>query len=244
MHRRAAETIPGPSTDRVAALANKHDVYVIFGMPERDSNDDTKIYNSAAIVKPDGEVGVYRKAHVVHWLEGKWGCVPPERSADYPDIFPVWDTEYGRIAVAICYDRQFPEVARIYMLKGAYIYVDCTAVPDLPGWELEKIFTVQMPGIARSNLIYVASADMVGKETDWGLPYVGYSTITGPKYPAHFHTYAGPGSRTREQLLVATRDRKSLEKFRDKYPILDRRPEDYAFLTRPLQYEAVVAVQK
>ncbi|MFQ5763199.1 MAG: nitrilase-related carbon-nitrogen hydrolase, partial [Candidatus Bathyarchaeia archaeon] len=181
------------------------------------------------------ELGAYRKAHVVPWLEGKWGCASPKRSADYPDIFPIWNTEYGRIAVAICYDRQFPEVARIYMLKGAFLYVDCTAVPDLPGWELEKIFTVQMPGIARTNLMYIASADMVGKETSWSQPYVGHSIITGPRYPAHFHVYAGPGSSKREQLLTATLNRKNLDKFRDKYPISDRRPKDYTLLTAPLQ---------
>ncbi|MFQ5763241.1 MAG: carbon-nitrogen hydrolase family protein, partial [Candidatus Bathyarchaeia archaeon] len=57
MHKRAAETIPGPSTNRIANLANKHNIYVIFGIPERDPNDGAKIYNSAAIVRPDGGVG-------------------------------------------------------------------------------------------------------------------------------------------------------------------------------------------
>jgi len=65
MHEAEAETIPGPSTEEIAALARKHDVYVIFGMPERDQDNTAVRYISTAVIGPEGILGAYRKLHLM-----------------------------------------------------------------------------------------------------------------------------------------------------------------------------------
>jgi predicted amidohydrolase len=64
MHGDTAETIPGPATEEMAELAKEHDIYIIFGMPERDKISPKIHYNSAAIVAPEGILGAYRKIHL------------------------------------------------------------------------------------------------------------------------------------------------------------------------------------
>ena len=59
-HLGLAETVPGPSSDAIAALAREHDLYVIFGLPERDAEDSKKLYNAAAVIGPDGVIGTLR----------------------------------------------------------------------------------------------------------------------------------------------------------------------------------------
>lgn len=86
MHRRLAETISGNATDRVCELTGKYDMYVIFGMAERDSEDSAKVYNAAAVCGPDGLVGSCRKLHLP-FAEALWAC-----PGDKPYLF---DTPYG-----------------------------------------------------------------------------------------------------------------------------------------------------
>ena len=112
-----AETIPGPTTEAVGALAKKYGVYVVFPMFERKAPGI--YFNSAAVVGPSGSVvGNYRKTHVagVQVLEKLYF-----RNGQK---FEVWETEFepnARIGIIICHDRRYPETSRIVAKLGAEI---------------------------------------------------------------------------------------------------------------------------
>ena len=106
-----AEPIPGPSTRFLGAKARKHRLYVVAGLYERDGR---AIYNTSVLLGRDGAlVGKYRKV-----------CLPREEidggitpGKDYP----VFDTDFGRVGMMICWDVHFPEVARELAARGAEV---------------------------------------------------------------------------------------------------------------------------
>jgi predicted amidohydrolase len=108
---KTAEPIPGPMYKVFAKAARDHKIYVIACFYERDKD---YVYNTAVLLDRQGQlVGKYRKTHL-HWSEMFLGIRP---GTDYP----VFDCDFGRIGIEICYDSWFPEVARVLSLKGAEI---------------------------------------------------------------------------------------------------------------------------
>ncbi len=127
--------IPGPETDALAALARKHDTYVICQAKAKDPNITGYFFNFAIIINPDGEI-IHRAAkNVVDMIEGS---ATPHDVYDrwiqvYGDtldaFFPVADTPIGRIGTMICYEGFFPETARGLAINGAeLIYHPSAAV--------------------------------------------------------------------------------------------------------------------
>jgi len=110
-----AQPVPGPISRRVGEIARKYHMYIIAPMYERDGD---KVYNTALVVDRQGKlVGKYRKVHLPvleTWLVSNG------------DDYPVFDTDFARIAVAICWDISYPEVSSIYALKGADIIFNPT----------------------------------------------------------------------------------------------------------------------
>ena len=104
------EPVPGPTTDVFSQLAKELGIYIILPMNEKGAVPGM-IHNSAVFIDKDGEVqGVFRKAHAYateryYFTDG--------------NHYPVFQTEFGKVGVMICYDMGFPEVARILTLKGA-----------------------------------------------------------------------------------------------------------------------------
>jgi predicted amidohydrolase len=106
-----AEPIPGPSTRFLGELAKQHHLYIVAGLYERSGK---AIYNTSVLIARDGELaGKYRKV-----------CLPREEidggmtpGAEYP----VFDTDFGRVAMMICWDVSYPEVARELAAKGAEV---------------------------------------------------------------------------------------------------------------------------
>lgn len=111
--RKMAEPIPGPTTEKFAALAKELGVYILVGFSEIK---DEQIYNTIAAIDKTGELmGVMRKVHInLYETQHGW-----RNGSD----FPVWqfETETGSMTagIMICYDRELPESARLLMLKGA-----------------------------------------------------------------------------------------------------------------------------
>lgn len=106
-----AEPIPGPTTQRLGELATKYDMYLVTSIYEKS---EYKIYNTAVLVGPDGQlVGKYRKVCLAR-DEYRKGVAPG-------DSFPVFDTPIGKIGMMICFDVHMPEVARGLAANGAEI---------------------------------------------------------------------------------------------------------------------------
>jgi len=111
----AAEPIPGPSTSRFLRLARELGVWIVFGM---DENRGGKLFNSAVLVSPAGEiVGKYSKVHLQNWMSAS--------GVNNGDGFPVWEIDIGGVktkaGIQICYDIQHPESTRELALGGAEI---------------------------------------------------------------------------------------------------------------------------
>ena len=107
-HHGLAETVPGPSTEHVAALARELDIYVVFGLAERDADDPECLYNAAAVVGPEGIQGTYRKLHL-----GSLPWVTEGITFEPGRTLPVFETRFGPVGVQICYDFWFnPELTR------------------------------------------------------------------------------------------------------------------------------------
>jgi predicted amidohydrolase len=104
-----AESVPGPTSQRLSEVAKQYHLYVIAGIYERAG---TLIYNTALLIGRNGEiVGKYRKTHLP---EGEViGGITPG------DSYPVFSTDIGKIGIEICYDNFFPEVARALAVQGA-----------------------------------------------------------------------------------------------------------------------------
>lgn len=212
-----AETVPsGPSTQAWLEAAHQHDAVIVAGICERV---DDALYNSAAIVGPDGFIGTYRKLHL-------WGA---ENLFFEPGDLgvPVWKLQFGRMAVAICYDGWFPETYRLAALQGADILcvpTNWVPMPNQPANMLAMANILAMSG-AHSNSMYVAAADRVGVERDQ--PFLGASLIVS-------HTgfpLAGPASATKEEIIYAeanlsdARSKRVLNSFNQ--PLRDRRIDLY-----------------
>ncbi|MBN2288773.1 MAG: carbon-nitrogen hydrolase family protein [Candidatus Glassbacteria bacterium] len=106
-----AEPVPGPTTERLGELARKHRMYIVAALGERE---ERAVYNTAVLIDRQGRVaGKYRK---VYLPEGELedGCAPG-------NSFPVFDTDFGRIGMMICWDSWFVDPARALSLQGAEI---------------------------------------------------------------------------------------------------------------------------
>lgn len=213
MHRENAETIPGPSTNSLADLTRDLGVYVILGMSEKSSEDPDVFYNSAAVIGPEGVIGSYAKL-MPFGDEMRW-CSKGER----PFVF---DTPWGLVGVGICYDSyMFPELPRYYAALGARLYVHITALGAFKGWK--PYYINQMQARAIENMMFVASANIVGKDRMEVFP--GTSFILGPGEEAHeVKFYAGPSSETEEGVILATIDLAAADRMRRNYPLFRENP--------------------
>ena len=169
MHAKVAETIPGPSTQALAEVAKKYDMYIIIGMPEQDADKPDVVYNSAAIIHPDGKFDSYRKTHLP-FAEGNWSV-----RGDMPVLF---DTPWGPVGVTICYDTYcFPELIRYYRAKGCRLVLNVTACPDVECTRTAAKLTI--PAYVSTDYVFIASSNLVGRDNP--LYFHGGSCVVGPR---------------------------------------------------------------
>jgi len=148
----AAEPIPGPSTEYFGLLARKHNLYIAAGLYERAGH---LIYNTAVLLGPDGKlVGKYRKVTLPR--DEIAGGVAPGHE------YPVFQTRFGKVAMMVCYDGFFPEVARQLANRGAEVIA-------WPVWgcnpDLAKARAVE-------NHVYVVSSTYEDVSSNWMLTAV------------------------------------------------------------------------
>lgn len=191
--RAVAEDVPdGPTTQRLLQACAELDMHIVFGIAEKSGE---QLYNSSALLGPDGHLGTYRKLHL--WNQENRVFSPGDLG------LPVFDTPLGSIGILICYDIWFPEAARTLTLSGAEIlcvptnWVPLVAGNDPDGHAMANILC---NANAHCNGVAIVAADRCGVER--GQEFLGRSVITGP---TGWHA-AGPASAVTEDVLIADID--------------------------------------
>ena len=215
-----SESVPGPSTDRVAKLCAELKTYVVFGMLEKSGDD---LFNVAVLIGPDGLIGCYRKVHLPYLGVDRF-TTPGDRP------FEVFEAAGIRIGILICYDGGFPEAARVLSIRGADLIVLPTNWP--PGGSYMAEFSINCR--AMENGIYFAAVNRIGMEN--GFSFIGKSRICSP-VGATINSIddASPGIlRTEIDPMIARTKR--IVRVPGKHLIdrmADRRPEMYAAICEP-----------
>lgn len=226
-HFDRAETIPGPTTEAVGAIAKEMKLTILCSVFERDGRSN---FNTTFITNPAGElVGRYRKTHIPLSV-GRDGVQSNEKMYFRPGNLglPVFETDHGvRIGILICFDRHFPEAARVLALKGADIIFIPTA-----SWSARARSTweVELRAHAKVNQVYVCGINKVGIEVE-GAPtahYYGTSLIVDPQG----QTVVRAGD-AEPEVVVAEFDRELLDAQRRLWQVFrDRRPDLYSELAQ------------
>ncbi len=229
-----AEPIPGPSTEKLGAVARQEKVVVIASLFER--RVPGLYHNSAVVLERDGRIaGLYRKMHIPDdplYYE-KFYFTPGDLG------FRAFDTSAGRIGTLICWDQWYPEGARITALQGASVLFYPTAI----GWhprEKDEFGTAQYEAWqtiqrahAIANGVYVAAVNRAGVEHGAvrgnrvegpGLEFWGGSFLADP-----FGRVIARAAHDREEILIGEIDPGKIEDTRRNWPFLrDRRIDAYA----------------
>jgi len=208
--RHAAEPIPGPSTERLGALARRAGVYLLAGsILER--SDGERPYNTSILLAPSGEiVGRYRKIHLFDVdIAGHVSIRESDTRAGGKAVVTV-PTELGVIGLSVCYDVRFPELYRHLTRAGAEIVAVPSAFTFPTGAAHWEILTRAR---AIENQVYVIAPNQVGRSPT-GIVDFGNSLIVDP--------WGIPLARAadREMLIVADIDRDHQERIRRELPAL------------------------
>lgn len=223
-----AETIPGPSVERLIAAAKEHNIYIVMGMFEADTEYVGRLYNSAAFVGPEGLVGTYRKNNICDFgvfSASQWGLGKGLE-------IPVWEIRQGwRIHVNICYDMWFPEVPRVGVVKGADLILCISAGPSAyaEGWIMvNQVRAIEnQTGVAYANLAGTYYAPYLAKE---GFTFFGKRMAV----EATGVVTVSEGSPDTEGMSIATFTAENLYRARGALPQLrDRQPEAFRALVEP-----------
>jgi N-carbamoylputrescine amidase len=228
-----AETIPGPSTDRLGALAKELQLVIVASLFERRAAG--LYHNTAVVLERDGSIaGKYRKMHIPDdpgFLE-KFYFTPGDLG------FEPINTSVGRLGVLVCWDQWYPEAARLMALAGADLLLYPTAI----GWDPEDAqdekdrqrmaWVLSQRAHAVANGLPVLSCNRIGFEPSptgaAGIQFWGTSFVAGPQ--GELLAEADTESQT---LLCVEIDMARSEHVRRIWPFLrDRRIDAYADLTK------------
>jgi N-carbamoylputrescine amidase len=218
------ESIPeGPTTRLMQELAKETSMVLVVPIYEEESPGI--YYNTAAVIDADGTyLGKYRKTHIPH-LPGFW-----EKFYFRPGNlgYPVFDTVVGKIGVYICYDRHFPEGARILGLNGAEIVF----IPSATSRGLSQhLWKIEQTSHAIANGYFVGTINRVGIEEDLGPnDYYGQSYFCTPR-----GEFVGDvGHDYDEELVVRDLDLDLIQEVRQTWQFYrDRRPDMYGRIVDP-----------
>jgi N-carbamoylputrescine amidase len=226
-HFAAAEPIPGPTSQALAAAAKKHGVVVIGSLFERRAPG--LYHNTAVILDADGsQAGLYRKMHIPDdplYYE-KFYFTPGDLG------FQSFQTKFGKVGVCVCWDQWYPEAARLTALTGAEILFYPTAIGWLPdekdefGPSQHNAWETMMRSHAIANGVFVAAPNRVGREG--ALQFWGGSFISDPN-----GNLVAKGKHEGEEIVMAQCDLGLIDVVRTHWPFLrDRRIDAYGDLTK------------
>ncbi len=215
------EKIPdGPTTKLMQEYAKKWGMVIV--VPIYEEHQTGVYYNTAAVIDADGKyLGKYRKNHIPQ-VKGFW-----EKFFFKPGNlgYPVFNTQFGKVGVYICYDRHFPDGARCLGLNGAEIVFNPSAT--VAGLS-EYLWEIEQPAHAVANGYFIAAINRVGTEAPWGIgEFYGQSYVASPR-----GKILKKASRDKDELLVVDIDLDEVKEVRDLWQFFrDRRPETYTPIT-------------
>jgi N-carbamoylputrescine amidase len=222
-----AESIPGPTSQRMSEAARRHGVVVTGSLFERRAHG--LYHNTAVVFDADGsQVGFYRKMHIPDdplYYE-KFYFTPGDTG------FTVARTRFATLGIGVCWDQWYPEAARLFALRGAEILLYPTAIgwygPDKPslGASQHAAWETMMRSHAIANGVFVGAANRVGQENS--LEFWGASFVFDPAGNLLLRA-----SHQSEALVQVTCDLNLIDATRTHWPFLrDRRIDAYGDLTR------------
>ena len=223
-HMRLATSLDESTTiKQMSALARELEIVIPVSWFEQAG---TAYFNSVAMIDADGEVmGLYRKTHIPNDVgyQEKLYFSPGDTG------FKVWDTRYGKVGIAVCWDQWFPETARCMVLQGADVLLYPTAIGTEASGDHDSMehWRLVMRGHAAANVIPVIASNRIGTETattsDDQLTFYGSSFITN-----HFGELVEQANRKDETVLVHHFDLDEIRHMRDRWGLFrDRRPSQY-----------------
>ena len=208
-----AEPIPGPITEEFVALAAELGVVVVINLFESDGD---QTFDSSPVIDADGSIlGVTRMIHITDYpcFHERSYYAPGDRGA------PVYQTKFGKLGVAICYDRHFPEYMRALALEGAELVIvpQAGAVDEWP----EGLYEAELRVAAFQNGYFTALCNRVGAEPK--LEFAGESFVCDPS-----GVVIGRAGRGTEETLICDIDLGMVDQSHAKKLFLpDRRPALY-----------------
>lgn len=213
-----AEPIPGPTVELLQAAARKHRIAIVANLFERAAPGE--YYDCSPVIDADGTLrGRSRMAHIAEaaCFNEKFYYRPGDGE------FACFDTAAGRVGIAICYDRHYPEQLRILALRGCEILLVPLAAVSKDQWSM---FEMEMQVASFQNQYWSVIVNRVGREGD-GAPeameFIGRSFVTDP-----FGSITARAADGRPDLLVVDIDRDAVDRARRVIPhFRDRRPELY-----------------
>ena len=181
------------------------DIEIVYGFPYKEKPEDTVIYNAAAVLGPEGFIGIYKKIHL-YAVDNLWSA-----KGDEPFMF---DTKWGPISLGICYDNyQFPELVRYYVWKGSRLHLNPTfAAEEVPNegsrYAWKRCYAPHLEYLVLTSSIFIASSNVTG----WvgSLYGGGGSYVIGPKTNAfeevEVATYIGDVDDYQNKMHICTID--------------------------------------
>jgi beta-ureidopropionase len=209
-----AERIPGATTERFAVAAKDKRIVVVLNLFERDGE---RTFDCSPVIDADGRLlGRTRMVHITDYP----GFHERAYYASGDQGAPVYDTAVGRIGVAICYDRHFPEYMRALALGGAaLIVIPQAGVVD--EWA-DNMFEAEMQATAFQNGCFIALCNRVGREEQ--LTFAGESFVCAPD-----GRVIARAAKLQDSILYADIDLKDVERSHARRVFFkDRRPDLYA----------------
>jgi len=205
----------GETTSMLREVASEKQIYLVGGsIPEKDGD---QVYNSSFTFGPQGELlGSYRKMHLFDVDLPGGPKVQESSTLDYGHGLTVFDTEWCRVGIVICFDVRFPELIRLLALQGVQLVVIPAAFNTTSGpahWEMT------MRTRAVDNQVYVAAASPA-RDPETGYVVYGHSVVVEPW--GEVVAEAGEG----EETITAEIDIDRVEKVRQQIPLLNLRRHD------------------
>lgn len=214
--RKSALHVPGLITRELSRLAKSENIVILAGVAEKVKKDETGyLFASHLIIKPDGNLGIYRKLHIS----------PPERSVFKPgDRIPLFEAFGLKFGIQLCYDAHFPELTTRMAMMGADIIFMPHASPRGTPEEKYRSWMRHLPARAYDNGLFIVACNQTG-ENDKGLHFPGVAVLIGPSGEVIDNMLSDE-----EELMISDLKAGDLDNVRNhrmRYFLPNRRPELY-----------------